>query len=1178
MLPSDPETAVERLRQIDDFPAFKAFAAALWRNEAAVMVGAGFSQMCRREPDSPIPPLWRDFASRMQCALGYDANRAPDPLRMAEEYRTMHGEDGLDRLITELIPDGRWTPGEAHKQLLELPWQDVLTTNWDTLLERTTPTTPDRIYQTVFSVQDIAQSSRPRIVKLHGSLPSHKPLIFTEDDYRTYPQRFAPFVNLAQQVMLENELCLVGFSGVDPNFLAWSGWVRDTLGAAARRIRLIGVLNLSSASRSLLEDRHVTPIDLAPLVKDVPDEERHQVATRLFLSALIGVRPPSPFEWDKRSRKVLETSSPKEADKPTRAEVVTAWQSDRERYPGWLVAPRRQTYELQFGPSLVRTGDDLNETRLNFAAESIWRHRTNRLIPNFNDLQDADTAYDDNFGCLSLSMRRDLCAFAAAEMRKYERWDDWSRWLERLDAIGGDEATRRYHYETALRALRDWEDESVANAADALRSDEPIWRMRRASLLAALSHDREAAQLYEAALRHVRMQLLEAPDSAWLISLEGWASMFYRASYSALTGNDFDWPENDSEETRMRFVRAKADPWEIVTELEDLASKRILRNRNDNKEWELRFDPGHFRAGGVNRIGGDGECPFYGLLEVIERVGAPESISRTNMFSSRLATAYEALSKPDEGDLLAFLSRYRGNDKKLLDRILRRVDLARLSDDVVLKLLNAIPLRVDRLMALPNGGNTVNHIVFLLDLMSRVVVRAKAPDASIAFDWAANLTKDVRLWWGQYQPLDLLLQRSVEPMAEQERQHALKTAIALPTPEEGKAKGPENDWPEVLGAFSGSDIEAFNVGPQTSVRIDSLVGLAGSAAALTRGRAIGRLHRLNEAGKLSQPQQLAFAQAIWESPDASGWPRDAKLHPWVYLDLPGSEHAETLFVEHILKGVAAGKIDVDNLMNLRAGLQYSKSDFPKDSLIACVSTCLNWNPEPPERDDPLKFASSQRDAQNRAIGRQIGHTLSKGLLPKLSTADIPDEIKEKWWRLERLRHIPSMSATAYQMSRYWPEELPRATKIIRAAVASRDRERAYPAYQALDRFLDDQGQGADFPDELRTLVIETCEQRAQPGLEQALCAARRLVSQDLVDAEETERLSVAVQNVLEEYHYDQENLPVPSLSVLPLVRKHALGLITALNGRGAGLEDLQNALLRDPLPEVRSGADAATTG
>jgi SIR2-like protein len=342
-------------RTLPDFSAFTAFAHALWQDEAAVMVGSGFSRVCAREADSPIPPLWGNFKTEMEAGLGYDSGKGPDALRLAQEYQTLHGDDGLDRLIRSCVSDDQWEPGSLHKQLMELPWQDVLTTNWDTLLERTKPETPDRIYSCVRNVQEIAHQTRPRIVKLHGTLPSHKPFVFTEDDFRTYPARFAPFVNLAQQVMLENELCLVGFSGIDPNFLAWSGWVRDTLDVSARRIRLVGVLNLSPVSRSLLEARNVTPIDLAPLVSKLPNDEKHEKALEFFFAALKASKPRSPFAWNMTSDRNSESPNAPEEDKASRATIAEAWAKDRGAYPGWVVCPYQETHKLRYGfPTLAK--------------------------------------------------------------------------------------------------------------------------------------------------------------------------------------------------------------------------------------------------------------------------------------------------------------------------------------------------------------------------------------------------------------------------------------------------------------------------------------------------------------------------------------------------------------------------------------------------------------------------------------------------------------------------------------------------------------------------------------------------------------------------------------------------------------------------------------------------------
>jgi hypothetical protein len=82
------------------------------------------------------------------------------------------------------------------------------------------------------------------IVKLHGSLRSQdertrnffefdgdfkNPYIISGEDYKSYPEKHEAFTQLMRISLLQESFCLVGFSGVDPNFLAWIGWVRDIL-------------------------------------------------------------------------------------------------------------------------------------------------------------------------------------------------------------------------------------------------------------------------------------------------------------------------------------------------------------------------------------------------------------------------------------------------------------------------------------------------------------------------------------------------------------------------------------------------------------------------------------------------------------------------------------------------------------------------------------------------------------------------------------------------------------------------------------------------------------------------------------------------------------------------------------------------------------------------------------
>ena len=216
------------VKKIQDYPTLRKLAATLWNQDnaflgAAVMVGAGFSRSAATSGDNSRKlPLWFEIVSVLAKELGYEESSYNDPLRIAEEYDAYFGKQALSDFIRHTINDASWQPGELHQQLLSLPWREVLTTNWDTLLERASQDESLPLYNAVIKQEDLSSAHSPRIVKLHGTVNVTNELIFTQGDYRQYPKKYAAFVNFARQVFIESELCLVGFSGDDPNFLQLS--------------------------------------------------------------------------------------------------------------------------------------------------------------------------------------------------------------------------------------------------------------------------------------------------------------------------------------------------------------------------------------------------------------------------------------------------------------------------------------------------------------------------------------------------------------------------------------------------------------------------------------------------------------------------------------------------------------------------------------------------------------------------------------------------------------------------------------------------------------------------------------------------------------------------------------------------------------------------------------------
>ena len=177
-----------------------------WPNSrAALMVGAGLSLNSKPLPGvSTRFPTWSELAQAMFDEI-YPAlpNEKPEqkterenrfyssnPLRVASEYEAAFGRRKLESLIYAKIPNSGHQPGEIHSLLLQLPWKDVFTTNYDTLLERTE--VPGRAYQSVTTVNGLRfrtknQNKRRKertdsiLVTHSGLLANMKPRLVAEN-------------------------------------------------------------------------------------------------------------------------------------------------------------------------------------------------------------------------------------------------------------------------------------------------------------------------------------------------------------------------------------------------------------------------------------------------------------------------------------------------------------------------------------------------------------------------------------------------------------------------------------------------------------------------------------------------------------------------------------------------------------------------------------------------------------------------------------------------------------------------------------------------------------------------------------------------------------------------------------------------------------------------------------
>ena len=126
----------------------------LINDHAAVLIGAGFSR--NANPVNKLlnekMPLWKDltdlFCDKLGIQEGPERNYL-DPLTLAQEIEDNYGRPFLDKLIRTKTVDDHYVPSNIHINLMSLPWTDVFTTNYDTLLERASAQIPNRNYLVV---------------------------------------------------------------------------------------------------------------------------------------------------------------------------------------------------------------------------------------------------------------------------------------------------------------------------------------------------------------------------------------------------------------------------------------------------------------------------------------------------------------------------------------------------------------------------------------------------------------------------------------------------------------------------------------------------------------------------------------------------------------------------------------------------------------------------------------------------------------------------------------------------------------------------------------------------------------------------------------------------------------------------------------------------------------------
>lgn len=1173
------------ITNLPDYAAIKKLAAALWQQDnayhgAAIMVGAGFSRSAASTGDaSRRLPLWYDLSNALAADLNSSSS---DPLRLAEEYCAYFGKQRLYDLVKKEVNDTAWVPGSLYASLLELPWTEVMTTNWDTLLERASLEINQPVYNIVSKQEDLSSARSPRIVKLHGTVNITEDLVFTQEDYRKYPQRHAAFVNFARQVFIENELCLLGFSGDDPNFLQWAGWVRDHLTNNARRIYLVGALNLTAAKRKYLESINVAPIDLSALVNDYDDHNtKHYEAIKIFLQALQDLKPKQAWQWHptplhQASNTIEEynktNNDPADAAMLLEKQLLTL-EADRKSYPGWLICPSAQRHSLENQishpfPTRQALSVMATDTRAKLLYEITWRYAvTFQVLPRWL-INEIHPFCNPAKPCV-LSKQQQL--EMALRLLKATRWSETldstsikktmieilrtnaKHWLDSADELA---------YHQAILARDRFDYPALERLADNITERTPAWKLRKASLLAELGRFDEGEVLIANAYRELLGQYRNDPNSIYVFSRLAWAHWLVRGVSMFKTGAHL-------KEFPSRYHDLRCSPWDHIVQLQDRISS-ALEKQQKQMEVEPLFEPGHYKDNKNNITFNAEQHPLMLLDELSVSGGMP---LRWNILSflNEPATRVSKLNDVVGAHRFALAIRTASNhESDSLKTAFSRTRIACLSIDEInilhdqcIKAIDYWRAQVASVKA-EKRHYVLQRLIVFIEVLARVSVRATPQQSIEVFRLACLMggTSNLRHFW-LFVPLNHLIEYSLKSIPEPQYPDIFLDALSFPLQSEINVVD-HDEWPNPI-------IKVVGKREQNTLidrRIDEIIDRIAPCSSLS-APALLRLLPLLEQGFLTDAERNKITENIWGNiPDEDTLP-EIGLLKYVLLDLPTKDNiaVKNLVRHYLFEAKGQHLFDSARLMDIANASQANNISLlpSEEQAIDYFDRLVMWRAN--TDNDPLGFLKQQEIE----TGNLIGGTLGKSIVPALPAKALTEENFQKLQDFytetkspEAILAFPYFAATNSTF-------VARVEAFIRQGLQQLEtNEVACSSYALLKwRELDH----SPATDRLILRSIHLIGSGRVTGLTALLWAADQMYNKGYLSADTVESLVENLPVVFDNSNYRASPTLGQEAVSVSLVRADCVRLAKSLLSGGhdasGELVRILNEAKQDPLPEVR---------
>jgi hypothetical protein len=896
----------------------------LWSGHASLMVGAGFSRNAKKsEVTAKGFPLWNDlgdiFFQKLYSKEPTTAEKSYlDVSKLANEVEAACDRSTLDEILRDEIPDSEYDPSELHEKLLQLPWIDVFTTNYDTLLERTAEKIFERRYETVVNKKDLVLSTKPRIIKLHGSFSSERPFTITEEDYRKYPREYAPFVNTVQQSLLENTLCIVGFSGNDPNFQKWIGWIRDNLGKAnSPKIFLIGSFSLTAGQEKLLAARNVIPIDLSFYSKEQYD------ALNEFIDKIHEFKQEGDkSDWGNEIVEDEKDNNDKIDD------IIKRWKQKRQSYPDWLILPSHKRDILRHDTKIIlnKINKDKNkkedaESSIEFLYELNWRQEKclrpinndwietyEKIIERYNPfpsvLQTENANTPQNNKSLDWKSISQYWVELQLSLLRFYREEGFNeKWIllaEKVNFIKQalpSEMSAKYSYERCLYKLFILDICGVRDELRSWKTDEtlPYWEAKRASLMAELGDVEDAEKILDLSLIEIRNRLRLSPvkNDYSLVSQEAYLLQLANCIKTSLVFPYLNLKKKEDEKYSKRGDELKqyqCDPW---NERRTFDFYLKVEPPENNIEKKYNFD------GSETIIYHSTPDAFsfqsYSYLRFFEEVGMPYKLPYVNCISESFKNAILHVAKclPNWG-VVAFV---RTGDDKIINRIFNKKNTLKISQETCdLWVVNYLDI-LNRYAKEAKNDNRYNNDTFASSLSTSIPKLLSVLSMKCSYEIKHKILLFVKELYcsdaktrSKYK-IDKLVKLLMESFPPKELYSLLPELLKFPIID-------EKTYPDVFDFIQWDGFQSSDEIKIDVKIVDELISFLSNGNS-KRKTAVTRLAHLWQVGLLTIEQQTNFGIALWSITNDDGFPKEISYRNYCYmLKLP---HPNTINPHEILR-------------------------------------------------------------------------------------------------------------------------------------------------------------------------------------------------------------------------------------------------------------------------------------